>query len=174
MESPIQQIDPDGDTLLILPDLWPDHLQQHRLLSSPVDELTMVYPSSKSTNIKSRRPNTRSAKPKQARSKTPGGLLKSPKMRMRLSSKHLMMASAYFKKMMTNGWIETNATSEYAYVVAATDWDPEALLILMRIIHGQTKEVPRTISLELLAKIAVLVDYYDSESAIAWGYCRWT
>lgn len=40
------------------------------------------------------------------------------------------------------------------------NWDPEAFLIVMSIIHGRTKMVPREVDLELLAKIAVIVDYY--------------
>lgn len=39
------------------------------------------------------------------------------------------------------------------------DWDADALLILMHIMHGQTRRVPRSVSLELLAKIAVLPDH---------------
>lgn len=41
------------------------------------------------------------------------------------------------------------------------DWDAGALQILMDVIHGRTREVPKVISLETLAKIAILVDYYE-------------
>jgi len=36
----------------------------------------------------------------------------------------------------------------------------------MSIIHGRNQQVPRVISLELLAKIAVLADYYDCHEAV--------
>ena len=46
------------------------------------------------------------------------------------------------------------------YHILAEDWDAEAFLIVMQIIHGRNKQVPRKITLELLAKIAVIEDYY--------------
>lgn len=75
---------------------------------------------------------------------------------MKLSSKHLIMASGYFNKMFQGPWKE-NTT----HTVEASEWDIEAMLILMNIIHGHVRKVPRSISLEMLAKIAVLVDYYQ-------------
>ncbi|ELQ37649.1 hypothetical protein OOU_Y34scaffold00588g7 [Pyricularia oryzae Y34] len=41
----------------------------------------------------------------------------------------------------------------------------EALAILMRILHGKNQHVPKAVNLELLAKIAVLVDYYNCPDA---------
>jgi hypothetical protein len=40
-------------------------------------------------------------------------------------------------------------------------WDAEAVQILMDIIHGRTRSVLKAPSLEMLAKIAVLVGYYE-------------
>ncbi|KAK8029510.1 hypothetical protein PG993_010801 [Apiospora rasikravindrae] len=83
-------------------------------------------------------------------------------LRIRLSSKHLSLASPVFEKMLGGPWREGTATVPGSdHPVGAEDWDVDALLILMRIIHGRTREVPRSVSLELLAKIAVLVDYYE-------------
>ncbi|KAL5866393.1 hypothetical protein ACKVWC_011429 [Pyricularia oryzae] len=81
--------------------------------------------------------------------------------RFRLSSKHMILASPYFKTMLGGPWREADELE-----VEAEDWDTEALLILMRVIHGQNQHVPRLIKLELLAKIAVLVDYYQCRDAI--------
>ena len=36
----------------------------------------------------------------------------------------------------------------------------------MNIIHGHTRKVPRSVSLEILAKFAVLVDYYECFEAV--------
>ncbi|KAK3304842.1 uncharacterized protein B0T15DRAFT_398894, partial [Chaetomium strumarium] len=44
--------------------------------------------------------------------------------------------------------------------------DSQAFLILMLIIHGCNRQVPRLVSLELLAKIAALVDYYQCLEAV--------
>ncbi|KAK5993799.1 hypothetical protein PT974_07236 [Cladobotryum mycophilum] len=157
MEPIVHEVDPGGDTLLILryadapfavrssAILWPDRLpnylsqqmrlnEQHLGGTGPGLFLTMAQIRENKQEI-----------------------------RMRLSSKHLTLASAYFKKMMTNNWRETNPEddySDYSFVVAAEEWDQKALLILMNIIHGQTTKVPRIISLEMLAKMSVLVDYY--------------
>lgn len=39
------------------------------------------------------------------------------------------------------------------------------MAILMRILHGKNQHVPKAVNLELLAKIAVLVDYYNCPDA---------
>ena len=46
------------------------------------------------------------------------------------------------------------------------DEDPEAMLIVMNIIHGRTRQVPRRVDLDMLTKIAVLVDYLECHEAI--------
>lgn len=46
------------------------------------------------------------------------------------------------------------------YHVPAEDWDGEALLCVLQVLHLHNSQVPRTVSLEMLAKIAVLVDFY--------------
>ncbi|KAL2200127.1 hypothetical protein P885DRAFT_27772 [Corynascus similis CBS 632.67] len=84
---------------------------------------------------------------------------------MRVSSRHLILASRYFKTALNGPWSQTSLAG-CSRSVYANDWDPEAFLILMSIIHGRNQQVPRVISLELLAKIAVLVDYYDCHEAV--------
>jgi hypothetical protein len=82
-------------------------------------------------------------------------------MHIRVSSSHIILASPYFKRMFKGNWKETHVRQSGRCVpIYMEDWDPEALLILMNIIHGHTRKVPRVVSLEMLAKIAVLVDYY--------------
>ena len=89
--------------------------------------------------------------------------------RMRLSSKHLVLASAFFKKMLQGPWKESRTRT-----LEASDWDAEALLILMNIIHGRHRAVPRSISLEMLAKISVLVDYYQCHEVVELFAACWT
>ncbi|PNP45784.1 hypothetical protein TGAMA5MH_02524 [Trichoderma gamsii] len=71
-----------------------------------------------------------------------------PEIHMRLSSKHLTLSSTYFQNLEANGWEETKAEGGYSYRVTAEDWDEEALIVLMNIIHGQTQKVPLEASLE--------------------------
>jgi hypothetical protein len=81
----------------------------------------------------------------------------------RVSSRHLTLASPWFKRAMTKeGWSESSRNEEDGlFHITADDWDAEAFLIMLNIFHVRNKKVPRTISLEQLAKIAVLVDYYE-------------
>jgi hypothetical protein len=81
---------------------------------------------------------------------------------MRVSSRHLILASPYFKAALDGPWREAASVSaDCCRYIHTDDWDPQAFLILMHIIHGRNRQVPRLVSLELLAKIAVLVDYYE-------------
>ncbi|KAK9775074.1 hypothetical protein SCAR479_08348 [Seiridium cardinale] len=91
---------------------------------------------------------------------------KKEKIRMKLSSKHLVLASNYFRKMFVGPWKESITSSGKCHTVDATGWDTEAMLILMNIIHGRARKVPRSIDLEMLAKIATLVDYYDCHEVV--------
>ncbi|KAF2258087.1 hypothetical protein CC78DRAFT_572744 [Lojkania enalia] len=80
-----------------------------------------------------------------------------------VSSRHLMLASPWFKRaLMREGWSESNRDAD------------EAFLILMNILHLRNRQVPRTLSLELLAKIAVLIDYYECSEAVEVFSDLWT
>jgi len=83
-----------------------------------------------------------------------------------VSSRHLMLASPWFlRALTTNEYIEASKDpSDGRYHIHASDWDEEALFILLNIFHVQTHLVPPKISLEMFAKIAVLVDYYEIDS----------
>ncbi|KAH8625721.1 hypothetical protein IG631_19600 [Alternaria alternata] len=73
-----------------------------------------------------------------------------------------MLASPVFKRALNkDGFAESvrNETDGFFHI-QASDWDPEAFLIVLRILHGRNKQVPRKVSLDMLAKIAILEDYY--------------
>lgn len=64
--------------------------------------------------------------------------------------------------MLKGGWKEVHTLrSDGCGPLYVEGWDPDALLILMNIIHGRTRKIPRSVNLEMLANIAVLVDYYE-------------
>ncbi|RYP50230.1 hypothetical protein DL768_004214 [Monosporascus sp. mg162] len=93
---------------------------------------------------------------------------KRSEIQFRLSSRHLISASSFFKKALGGPWREGNSvTSDGCRYIHTEEWDPDALLVLMQIIHGRNWSVPRSVSLEMLAKIAVLVDYYKCHEAVA-------
>lgn len=85
-----------------------------------------------------------------------------PEVTFLLSSRHLSLASPVLKTMLSGGWAEgVKADSDSLYHLTAESWDTEAFAMVMNIIHGRWSLVPSTVSLETLAKIAAVVDYYD-------------
>jgi hypothetical protein len=87
--------------------------------------------------------------------------------RVQVSAKHLVLASPVFKETLKGGWKESLTYLQKGSAEITVDsWDIEALLILLHIIHGQYYQTPRKITLETLAKVAVLADYYDCREAL--------
>ncbi|CCF37178.1 hypothetical protein CH063_08580 [Colletotrichum higginsianum] len=85
-----------------------------------------------------------------------------PKIKYLVSSRHLILASSYFQAKFKGPWMEASTKhADGRYHVEASDWDSDALLTLMQVIHGRHRVVPHQVTLEMLAKIAVHVDYYD-------------
>ncbi|KAH7308507.1 hypothetical protein B0I35DRAFT_360905 [Stachybotrys elegans] len=85
---------------------------------------------------------------------------------MRVSSRHLCLASPYFEKMLSGTWKESTSNQEGLYKISVSDWNVEALLIVFNIIHGHNRNVPRSIGLEMLAEVAAIVDYFDCREAV--------
>ncbi|KAH5169434.1 hypothetical protein HBH68_219770 [Parastagonospora nodorum] len=81
----------------------------------------------------------------------------------RVSSRHLALASPWFNRALAKEkWSESNRDKgDGLFHLTTSDWDAEAFLILLSIFHVRHRDVPKELSLELLAKIAVLVDYYE-------------
>ena len=81
--------------------------------------------------------------------------------RLRLSSKHLMLASSRLHKMYYGDWKEATDRDEDGLLT----WrvgdlvDPGVFITVMNVIHGRNRDVPRVVDLESLAKIAVVTDY---------------
>ncbi|CVK98723.1 uncharacterized protein FMAN_08477 [Fusarium mangiferae] len=87
--------------------------------------------------------------------------LKKMEFRMLVSGKHLELASPIFKTMVTGPFSEGKADSSGFRLITASDWDPEAFKIILNIMHGYNRDVPRSLSLEMLVKVAMIVNYYD-------------
>jgi hypothetical protein len=51
--------------------------------------------------------------------------------------------------------------------------DSEAMLLVMNIIHGRARRVPRSVDLDVLTRLAVLVDYLECHEAIEPFSDRW-
>ncbi|KAE8346827.1 hypothetical protein BDV24DRAFT_147451 [Aspergillus arachidicola] len=84
------------------------------------------------------------------------------KFRILVSASHLTSVSPVFKSALEGTWKEGFTLRSAGSVNITVDgWDLEALLVLLRICHCKHHQVPRTLGLELLAKITLLVDYYQ-------------
>ncbi|KAL7755605.1 hypothetical protein ACKLNR_014132 [Fusarium oxysporum f. sp. zingiberi] len=81
--------------------------------------------------------------------------------RMLVSGKHLELASSIFKIMVTGPFAEGKADLSGVRRITASDWDPEAFKIILTIMHGYHRDVPRSLSLEMLVKVAMIVNYYE-------------
>jgi hypothetical protein len=86
---------------------------------------------------------------------------------MRVSSKHLILASPTFRSMLGPNFEEGQRLRiEGSTDIALGDDDPDAFEILLNIVHGLTRRVPRSVSLDMLTKLAVLVNYYQMHEAV--------
>ncbi|KAL2151215.1 hypothetical protein VTH82DRAFT_6313 [Thermothelomyces myriococcoides] len=90
-----------------------------------------------------------------------------------VSSHHLKLASPVFRAALTGPWSESVSAVDSRHRITADGWDPEALLILLNLIHGRNNLVSRTLSLELLCKVSVLVDYYRAHEAVRFPSQQW-
>jgi hypothetical protein len=85
---------------------------------------------------------------------------------MLVSGKHLALASSYFEMMFAGPFTEAETDHSGLHQVKASDWDPEAFNIILTIIHGYHRDIPRLVNLEMLAKLAIIVDYYKCHKSI--------
>ena len=80
-----------------------------------------------------------------------------------VSSRHLILASPVLKAALAGGWKESAPReTDNLREVRTEGWDVQAMVIFMSIIHHKWSQVPRDVDLELLAKIAVVADYYQT------------
>lgn len=101
------------------------------------------------------------------------GDLQNKEYTIQVSAKHLAFASPVFMRILASGWKEGNHLSERSVGIVDESWDIDALLILLNIIHCRHRSLPRKISLELLAKVSVLADYYKCVEAVEYFAGHW-
>ncbi|KAF1959275.1 hypothetical protein CC80DRAFT_585679 [Byssothecium circinans] len=85
-----------------------------------------------------------------------------------VSSILLKTASPKFASMLSGEiWKEGIRNEEDGcYYILVEKWDAEAFLILLNVLHLRNRQVPRSVSLSMLTKIAVLADYFTCTEAI--------
>ncbi len=87
---------------------------------------------------------------------------------MLVSSKHMMLASPVFKAMLQTSTFEEGRKLNAAgkVEVPLPEDNPTAFEVVLNIIHGRNKLVPRVLSLELLTSVSLLVDKYQMAEAV--------
>ncbi|KAI9768640.1 MAG: hypothetical protein M1839_004000 [Geoglossum umbratile] len=82
--------------------------------------------------------------------------------RFRVSSRHMILASPVFKVMLRQEFKEAIVLRSTGKLEVTLEDDcPAAFLILLNIIHGHVRLVPREIDLDMLTRVAIIVDKYD-------------
>jgi len=81
---------------------------------------------------------------------------------LRVSSKHLSLASAVFDKCMEG---QSIGHTDKRTIPLQND-DHYAMEILLNIIHGRTRRVPRLLIIEKLVQVVVLIDKYEFHEAV--------
>lgn len=81
--------------------------------------------------------------------------------RMRVSSRHLILVSPFFRALLESSFAEgLSLTSAGTAEVPLPEDDPQALQILLNIIHGHMRKVPRSVNIGTLTQVSVLIDKY--------------
>ena len=86
-----------------------------------------------------------------------------------VSSKHMTLASCVFKTKLVPDSIKNGAgsTASGKIEISLIEDDSEAFIVLLNVIHGRNRLVPLTLSLDLLTKVAVLVEKYNLHDVVA-------
>ena len=99
----------------------------------------------------------------------------SPDLRIKVSSKHMSLASRVFRSQY--GWgghDNSDAIQPDGRVHVKLDgFDPTAVKIVLDVIHGRGLRVPKSLDLETLAKVASFVDAFQCYEAVEAYADRW-
>ncbi|KAK3903571.1 hypothetical protein C8A05DRAFT_32711 [Staphylotrichum tortipilum] len=97
-----------------------------------------------------------------------------PGLRIKVSSKHLALASRVFRNKLQFG--STKATRQAdgrVHLKLAEGFDPKAVSIVVNAVHSRGSQVPKAVDLETLAQIAVVVDRLQLLDAVDVYADRW-
>lgn len=86
---------------------------------------------------------------------------------MLVSAKHLMLASPVFNAMFKHDFLEGDTLRSKGRVeVALPDDDTKAMEVILNIVHGRVRQVPREVTLEVLTALSILVDKYQMHEVV--------
>ncbi|KAK4098435.1 hypothetical protein N658DRAFT_526328 [Parathielavia hyrcaniae] len=146
--APMYEVDPDADTLLIVPPLTrpfaPWDRDGHQISDGGAD--------SKHKAVSSR-----------------------PGLRIKVSSQHLALVSRVFKTKLQFGGSKSSARQADGriHLQLAEGFDGNAVSIVMNAIHSRGSKVPKSVDIETLARIALFVDRLQLLDAVEIYADRW-
>ncbi|TGO38694.1 hypothetical protein BHYA_0069g00130 [Botrytis hyacinthi] len=152
-------IDPDGDLILLL-ELMPVHKSDE---SSSQPQINFS--------------NANVLNPEAANSpvETQNECTQLHRCKIMVSSKHMSFASPVFKAMLTGDFKEAVEVREKGRTeIPLPDDDACAMIIVVNIMHGRFKSVPKYLNLVMFSKIAILVDKYQCHESTEFAAKIWT
>lgn len=85
-----------------------------------------------------------------------------------------MTASKRYLAMLSGKqWSEASTHEDGLYHTNSDGFDAEAFFIVLNAIHLRFRQVPRIMDLETMAKVAVVIDYYEVEEAMEYVIGNW-
>ena len=90
-----------------------------------------------------------------------------------VSSRHMMLASQYFQRILSGNFNEAITLRNKGHVTITLSDDLDAMIILLNIIHGASRKVPRQVNLGLLSKLAVLVRRFEVLETVGYFSDTW-
>ncbi|KAJ4322397.1 hypothetical protein N0V84_004868 [Fusarium piperis] len=160
MSTAYVEIDPDGDTLIVLPTLESTSAR-------------MLYEGSLQERLKSFATAMAAEREPVAEEVEVGHTPESEaQTHFRVSMKHLVLASPRAKRMFQGNYTEARPDADGLHRWTFEPlFDPAAFEIVMNAIHGYSHKMPRNVSLENMAKIAAIVDDLDCPQAL-WFFAK--
>ncbi|KAK5653996.1 hypothetical protein OQA88_7672 [Cercophora sp. LCS_1] len=103
---------------------------------------------------------------------TASGAITSPSgLRIKVSSKHLTLASRVFRNKLASS--PTTQSDGRIHLTLGPGFAPKAVQIVLNIIHSRGSKVPREVDLDTLAQIALFVDKFSLFDAVEVYADRW-
>ncbi|UZP35006.1 hypothetical protein NXS19_002822 [Fusarium pseudograminearum] len=96
----------------------------------------------------------------------PGSSPGQVEIRVLVSGRHLKLGSDYFTELFSSPRAGQLIGDSGLYEIQARGWDPVAHQTVLAILHGYHKDVPKSPSIELLAELTMVVDYYGCHESV--------
>ena len=180
MKKSLLELDPDADALLILqrPNLKQVRPYLEDAFLIPGEEVEDNENAESTTTVSPEIERvhtiTKATALKEITSLQPGHKDGTPnEIVFRVSAKHLSMASPIFRRMIKGDFQESRPNDQGLLELRTSDWNAQALLVLLDIIHGHHSHVPERLSQEHVAHIGLVADYYDCSDIVQVFYRGW-